>query len=174
MATGTGNLPYPGKSYTPFDILTAEELNEDVANIESLADGSGRGDGSVTTTQLADQSVAFSKVDWSTFGQVDANGWTDYGIVFVKAITFSGTGNITANGTLASNFASNFGVPVNGVTPSVSNTRLEKILTTNTSNSDKVIMQRGLSVFAVSWFNAGNATGQVGNVTIIATVFGRA
>lgn len=52
MATGINNLPYPGKAYSPFDILTAEELNEDVANIESLADGTGIGDGSVTTAKL--------------------------------------------------------------------------------------------------------------------------
>lgn len=56
MAIGTGNLPYPGKSYTPFDILTAEELNEDVANIESLATGAGIGDGAVTA----------DKIDWET------------------------------------------------------------------------------------------------------------
>lgn len=53
MSTGTGNLPYPGKVYSPFDVLTAEELNEDVANIESLADGSGLGDGAVGADNLA-------------------------------------------------------------------------------------------------------------------------
>lgn len=62
MATGTGNLPYPGKSYTPFDILTAEELNEDVANIESLATGTGIGDGAVTS----------DKIDFATYPRFSA------------------------------------------------------------------------------------------------------
>lgn len=53
MATGINNLPFPGKVYNPFDILTAEELNEDVANIESLADGSGIGDGAITPDKRA-------------------------------------------------------------------------------------------------------------------------
>jgi hypothetical protein len=63
MATGTGNLPHPGKVYNPFDILTAEELNEDVANIESLADGTGRGDESITTNQYVPGSVIATTID---------------------------------------------------------------------------------------------------------------
>ena len=39
MASGTGNLPNQGMVFTPFDILTAEEQNQLVENIESLADG---------------------------------------------------------------------------------------------------------------------------------------
>lgn len=113
-------------------------------------------------------------MDWATFGQVDENGWTDYGTHFVKTIAFSGTGNITAGSTLSSNLSSNFGAPVNGATPTTSNTTMEKILTTNTSFSDRVIMQRGTSVFSVAWFNAGTSTAQVGNVSIIAVVYGRA
>ena len=53
MSTGINNLPFPGKVYNPFDILTAEELNEDVSNIESLADGSGIGDGAVSQNNLS-------------------------------------------------------------------------------------------------------------------------
>lgn len=48
MASGTGNLPHPALSFSPFAILTAEEMNDLVENIESLADGSGIGDGAVT------------------------------------------------------------------------------------------------------------------------------
>lgn len=52
MATGTGNLPNPGMSFSPFAILTAEEMNDLVENIESLATGSGIGDGAVGNSQL--------------------------------------------------------------------------------------------------------------------------
>lgn len=61
MATGTGNLPNQSMSFSPFAILTAEELNDLVENIESLADGSGIGDGAIDTTQLADESVTPDK-----------------------------------------------------------------------------------------------------------------
>lgn len=52
MATGTGNLPNQDMSFSPFAILTAEEMNDLVENIESLADGSGVGDGAVTAEKL--------------------------------------------------------------------------------------------------------------------------
>ncbi len=52
MAAGTGNLPYPGMDFVPFDILTAEELDQIVANYESLADGSGIGDGAVNALKV--------------------------------------------------------------------------------------------------------------------------
>lgn len=56
MATGTGNLPNPTMSFSPFAILTAEEMNDLVENIESLADGTGIGDGS----------VSYSDINWPT------------------------------------------------------------------------------------------------------------
>lgn len=47
MATGINNLPNPGMSFSPFAILTAEEQNNLVENIESLATGVGVGDGAI-------------------------------------------------------------------------------------------------------------------------------
>lgn len=52
MATGTGNLPNPAMAFTPFDILTAEEMNNLVENIESLATGTGIGDNSVKRVNI--------------------------------------------------------------------------------------------------------------------------
>lgn len=48
MATGIGNLPYAMPAVSPFDTITAQETNERIANIESLADGTGIGDGALT------------------------------------------------------------------------------------------------------------------------------
>lgn len=62
MATGTGNLPNPGMVFSPFDILTAEEMNDLVANIESLATGSGIGDGALDTNAYKDGSVTPAKI----------------------------------------------------------------------------------------------------------------
>lgn len=52
MATGTGNLPNPGMAFTPFDILTAAELNDISENVDALATGSGIGDGAITPTKI--------------------------------------------------------------------------------------------------------------------------
>lgn len=62
MASGTGNLPHPALSFSPFAILTAEEMNDLAENIESLADGTGIGDGSVTTNTLAQSAVTSEKL----------------------------------------------------------------------------------------------------------------
>lgn len=41
------SLPVPSMSFSPFAILTAEEMNDLVENIEALADGSGLDNGAV-------------------------------------------------------------------------------------------------------------------------------
>jgi hypothetical protein len=45
-------LPNPGMAFSPFDILTAEEMNNLVENIEALADGTGLNDNIVTSNKL--------------------------------------------------------------------------------------------------------------------------
>lgn len=55
-------LPYPGMDFVPYDILTAEELDQIVANIASLADGSGFNDNAVTSPKILDGAVTSSKV----------------------------------------------------------------------------------------------------------------
>ena len=52
MATGTGNLPNVGMSFSPFAILTAQEMNDLVENIESLATGAGIGDAAVQESKI--------------------------------------------------------------------------------------------------------------------------
>jgi len=46
-------LPNPSMSFTPFDILTAEEMNNLVENIESLAAGTGFTAGSIPNSAMA-------------------------------------------------------------------------------------------------------------------------
>lgn len=46
-------LPYPAMDFVPFDTLPAAELDKLVANIESLADGSGIDSNVITTDKLA-------------------------------------------------------------------------------------------------------------------------
>ena len=94
MATGTGNLPNQSMSFSPFAILTAEELNDMVENIESLADGSGIGDGAIDTTQLADEAVTSDKIDFTTlaFGNYSTSEvntgfkWIDGSDIYKKTV----------------------------------------------------------------------------------------
>lgn len=46
------SLPYPSMVFVPLDILTAEEMNQIVGNIESLAAGTGLNDGAVTSSKI--------------------------------------------------------------------------------------------------------------------------
>lgn len=46
------SLPNPDMNFTAFDILTAEEMNQLVANIEALSDGTGLENASVTADKL--------------------------------------------------------------------------------------------------------------------------
>lgn len=55
-------LPNPGMTFTPFDILTAEEMNNLVENIESLATGTALDDSSVTTNKIANANVTSAKL----------------------------------------------------------------------------------------------------------------
>ncbi len=46
-------LPYTGMDFVPFDVLTAEELDKIVENIESLSSGSGLASGIITNAMLS-------------------------------------------------------------------------------------------------------------------------
>lgn len=94
MASGAGNLPYPGKAYSPFDILTAEELNEDVANIERLADGTGIGDGAVTAQKIDFATLAFG--NYSTAEVNTGFKWIDGKAVYKKTINVGAMPNATS------------------------------------------------------------------------------
>lgn len=93
MSVGTGNLPYPGKSYTPFDILTAEELNEDVANIESLAAGTGIGDGAI-----ASHNIDFATLNFGNYSLAEKDTgftWVDGRTIYKKTINTGALPNST-------------------------------------------------------------------------------
>lgn len=46
------SLPYPSMVFVPLDILTAEEMNQLVSNIESLSSGTGLADGAITSDKI--------------------------------------------------------------------------------------------------------------------------
>lgn len=65
------SVPYP-LVFIPFDILTAEELNQLVENDVALADGTAIDAGAITTSTLAESAVTASKIDWSTLNSLPA------------------------------------------------------------------------------------------------------
>ena len=63
-------LPYPSLDFVPLDILTAEEMNQIVANytaINNATIGTNQlANSSITTSKLANKAVTSDKVDWAT------------------------------------------------------------------------------------------------------------
>lgn len=50
-------LPNPGMDFTPFDVLTAAELDDLVENIEALAAGTGLNDNSIAARSLSTSAI---------------------------------------------------------------------------------------------------------------------
>ena len=63
-------LPYPSLDFVPLDILTAEEMNQIVANYTAINNAtigtSQLANSSITTSKLANKAVTSDKVDWTT------------------------------------------------------------------------------------------------------------
>jgi len=62
-------LPYPAMDFTAFDILTAAEMDELVANDQALAAGTGFNTGAIPTAALANGSVINAKLN-TTAGEL--------------------------------------------------------------------------------------------------------
>lgn len=73
MAAGTGNLPNQNMDFVPLATLPASDLDKLVENIESLADGSGIGDGAVTPAKWTNP-YCFSA--WDNTGSILTDGAT--------------------------------------------------------------------------------------------------
>ena len=63
-------LPYPSIDFVPLDVLTADELDQIVANVNAVNNGSVTAssipDGTITTTKIADNAVTHTKIDWDS------------------------------------------------------------------------------------------------------------
>lgn len=57
------SLPYPSMVFVPLDILTAEEMNQLVANIESLSAGTGLADGAITSGKIDSETY---EIQWNS------------------------------------------------------------------------------------------------------------
>lgn len=87
-------LPYPSMDFTPLDVLTADELDQLVANINAVNNGTvptaNIADGGITTAKLANNAVATGKIDWTTIvgtvvdGDPVSSGYADFGTIRVQ------------------------------------------------------------------------------------------
>lgn len=93
MATGTGNLPYPMSPVSPFDVITSQAENEKIANIESLADGTGIGDKAITASKLDFATLNFGNYSTS---EVDTGfKWIDGKSIYKRTVNFGTLPNNT-------------------------------------------------------------------------------
>ena len=85
------SLPYPSMVFVPLDILTAEEMNQIVGNIESLAAGTGLNDGAITSDKIDSATIPItvvsSKITSNLFSCTSKGGVG----VFIGAYQLSGS-----------------------------------------------------------------------------------
>lgn len=87
-------LPYPTKVVLPFDIATAQDMNERHANDVALAAGTGLNDGAITADKIDFTTLAFG--NYST-NEVDTGfKWIDGKTIYKKTISFGALPNNTA------------------------------------------------------------------------------
>lgn len=63
-------LPYPSMDFTPLDVLTADELDQFVANINAINNTTMQtaniADGAITTAKVADEAITAGKIKWDS------------------------------------------------------------------------------------------------------------
>lgn len=103
MALAT--LPYPSMDFVPLDVLTADELDQIVANIDAINNATiGTGaidanaittakidDSAITTAKVANDAITQAKIDMASATTATAISFTDY---FTPATGWTFTGQL--------------------------------------------------------------------------------
>lgn len=109
------SLPYPSMTFVPLDVLTADEMNQLVANIESLADGSGLDAGAIGTSAIANSAITSELIDWSSIEEVVGSGNS----IAIRYANGWQTAIKRVQGTVAANQETAFGSLYEGPTMSI-------------------------------------------------------
>lgn len=164
MATGTGNLPQPNNTVSPFDIGTSEWANSVKANIDSLASGTGVGDGAVTYNKLL--STIFSG-EVSSLSNAGTAGGT------IKYLNIGGLKLLWATGASKSSNATGTGVQFTFTLPAGFFTTINSIYASPSSLGASVtqltsVVSSSTSTVTVACIaTSGSGTSQVPNILII-------
>ena len=95
------SLPHPNIVFTPLTTITAQDHNNQMANVASLADGTGINDGAIVGSKLKNSTVTADKIDFTTMPdnkyktteQNTGQKWIDGRPIFRKVVR--GTVNMT-------------------------------------------------------------------------------
>ena len=95
------SLPHPNIVFTPLTTITAQDHNNQMANVASLADGTGINDGAIVGSKLKISTVTADKIDlttmpdnkYTTTEQDTGQKWIDGRPIFRKVVR--GTVNMT-------------------------------------------------------------------------------
>lgn len=60
------SLPHPNIVFTPLTTITAQDHNNQMSNVASLADGTGVNDGAIVGSKLKNSTVTADKIDFTT------------------------------------------------------------------------------------------------------------
>jgi hypothetical protein len=114
MATGTGNLPNQNMDFVPLATLPAADLDKLVDNIESLADGTGIGDGAITADKIDWTTIAYFNRTWQTVTRSSGTTYTnsnsypiDVMIILSRTTKFSVLATFLINGVIRSRITAN-------------------------------------------------------------------
>lgn len=101
------SLPHPNIVFTPLTTITAQDHNNQMANVASLADGTGVNDGAIVGSKLKNSTVTADKIDFTTMPgnkyttaeQDTGQKWIDGRTIYRKVVrgTVNMTGNSTSN-----------------------------------------------------------------------------
>ena len=99
------SLPHPNIVFTPLTTITAQDHNNQMANVASLADGTGVNDGAIVGSKLKNSTVTADKIDFTTMPdnkyktteQDTGQKWIDGRPIYRKVVR--GTVNLAGNRT---------------------------------------------------------------------------
>ena len=95
------SLPHPNIVFTPLTTITAQDHNNQMANVASLADGTGVNDGAIVGGKLKNSTVTADKIDFTTIPAYNYSSeeintghkWVNKKPIYQKSITFNTTGS---------------------------------------------------------------------------------
>lgn len=142
-------LPNLAMTFSPFAILTAEEMNDLVENIEALADGSGLANGAVAPAKWANP-YAFHAYRNAAWSQTGASGKVSLdAVVFDLNSNFDSTTNYRYDVPVSGYYQLNFGVASHQVSGNGYGSYLRKNGTTTVSVGSQTISAQTTS-FAIN------------------------